>query len=474
MIQKLLSTTAFRLSLIYALLFSLIAAIALGIAYWLAAQLIYQQIDERLQLETNVLLSQYYSGNFTDLSRMISHRNSKDVTQFFIYALINRQQHDFFSDLPTASESEQHPHQATFATLPLQMITHDLPVNKQTLDTRVLLTPLPAHYQLLVGTDMSEAEKLLEHIASILLIAVLIIMTAALLGGWLMGQSVLKRVDRIHRTAKEIIEGDLNQRMPLQAREDEFNRLAKVVNEMLARLQTVMMSMRDVTNNLAHDLRNPLNRLHHRLEALRYLPPNSDKQQQELDNAVNDVSSLIATFNAILNIAQIESSVQRDCWEDIDMTHMIHELGELYTLVAEEKKISFHVYSEKHLILHADRQLIAQTITNLLDNAVKYTPAGGKIRLEAYYQSTHPSAEVIINVCDSGIGIPEADYQRVFERFTRLDTVRNTAGNGLGLSLVKAVMDLHQAKISLSDNQPGLCVKLSFFPIEIKSLEKNK
>ena len=455
MIQKLLSTTAFRLSLIYALLFSLIAAIALGVAYWLAAQLVRQQIDERLQLETNVLLSQYYSGDFTDLSRMISHRNSKDATQFFVYALTRRQQHDFFQDIPATTKPEQ----AIFATLPLGVISQALSQNRQEVDTRILLTPLPSDYQLLVGTDMSEAEQLLGHIASVLLIAVLVIMTAALLGGWRMGQSVLMRVDRIHHTAKEIIEGDLSQRMPLQTREDEFNRLAKVVNDMLDRLQTVMMGMHDVTDNLAHDLRNPLNRLHHRLESLRYLPPDSEKQPQELDNAIMDVSNLIATFNAILNIAQIESRVQHDRWEDIDVTHMVQELGELYTVVAEEDGITFHVYSEKKLTLHGDRQLIAQAITNLLDNAVKYTQAGGKIKLETYQQSS----KVIINVCDTGKGIPKADYNRVFERFIRLDEVRNTPGNGLGLSLVKAVMDLHQAEVFMSDNEPGLCIKLSFF-----------
>ena len=459
MIQKLLSTTAFRLSLVYALLFSLIAAMALGMAYWFAAQLVRQQIDERLQLETNVLLSQYYSGDFNDLSRMISHRNSEGAPQFFVYTLAHRQQHDFFEDIAVTTE----PQQATFATLPLGVITTQaLSEKRQKVNARILLTPLPPDYQLLVGTDMSEAEQLLEQIATVLLVAVLVIMLAALLGGWRMGQSVLRRVDGIHLTAKEIIEGDLSQRMPLQVSDDEFNRLAKVVNEMLDRLQTVMISMREVTDNLAHDLRNPLNRLHHRLEALRYLPHDSEKRPQELDqeleSAVTDVSNLIATFNAILNIAQIESSVQHDRWEDIDITDMIQELGELYSVVAEEEGIAFQVYSEKRVVLHGDRQLIAQAITNVLDNAVKYTHADGKIKLEAYLQFSR----IIIKVCDSGKGIPKADYKRVFERFTRLDMVRNTPGNGLGLSLVKAVVDLHQADITLSDNEPGLCVKLSF------------
>ncbi len=440
----------------------MVAALALGAAYWMAAKLVQQQIDERLQLETNVLLSQYYSGNFADLSRLISRRTDKQSTQFFVYALSSPQQHDFFRDIAT-QETNPLNYSATFATLPLSVITRTTATGRKDFDTRVLITPLPSGYQLLVGTDMSEAEQLLEHIASVLLIAIGVILAAALLGGWRMGQSVLDRVDRVHHTAKEIIEGDLNQRLPLKGREDEFNRLSKVVNEMLDRLQTVMVSMRDVTDNLAHDLRNPLNRLHHRLEALRLMPSASEAgketQETELDNAIADVNSLIATFNAILNITQIESRVQHDRWEEVDVSSMLEDMGEVYAVVAEEKNIAFQVYSDRNLRLRADKQLIAQALANLLDNAIKYTPAHGKIRLQAHRRST---AELVISVCDSGIGIPEADYQRVFERFTRLDAVRNTPGNGLGLSMVKAIVNLHKADIELSDNKPGLCVRLIF------------
>jgi signal transduction histidine kinase len=440
--------------LVYALLFSLVATIALGFAYWLATEQVRSQIDERLQLETNVLLSRYYSGTFDDLNRTINHRTNKDATHFFVYGLTHKDQHNFFDDLPSPPLSDR----AVFATLPLNNIVNNPPKNNPELATRVLITSLADNYQLLVGMDLSEQENLLAHIEEVLLIAIFIIISSALLIGWWMGNSILKRIDKVHQTAKEIIEGDLSQRMPLQKREDEFNRLGKVVNDILDRLETLMISMQDVTNNLAHDLRNPLNRLKYRLKSIIDDVSTNKKQQQELGKAVADVDHLVSTFNAILNIAQIEAKVQRDHWEEVDISGMILELGDLYSLVAEEQELSFQLYCEKQLSICADRNLIAQAITNLLDNAIKFTPKGGRVHLKAY----HKQSQLIISISDSGSGISKKEHKRIFQRFVRLETARHTSGNGLGLSLVKAIMDLHHAQINLFDNQPGLRVELIF------------
>ena len=453
MIQKLYKTTAFRLSLLYALLFSLVATIALGFAYWLATEQMRSQIDERLQLETNILLNQYGTETFDDLNRSIEHRISKDRTHFFVYELLHKNQHNFYN-IPSSPVSNQ----AVFATLPLNSISKNPPKDNPKLPTRVLITPLTDEYQLLIGTDLSEQEKLLEHIEEVLLITIFIILSAALLIGWWMGNSILKRIEKVYQTAKEIIEGDLSQRMPLQKREDEFNRLGKVVNDILDRLETLMISMQNVTNNLAHDLRNPLNRLKYRLKSIIDDKPATKKQRQELGKAVADVDQLVSTFNAILNIAQIEAKIQRDHWEEVDISAMLIELAELYSLVAEEQELHFQLDCEKQLFLCADRNLIAQAITNLLDNAIKFTPKGGHVKLKAYRKRT----QLIISISDSGIGIPKIEHKRIFQRFVRLETARHTAGSGLGLSLVKAIMDLHQGQINLSDNLPGLRIELVF------------
>ncbi len=467
-------TTAFRLSLIYALLFSLIAAAVLALAYQSASREIRQQTDDRLQLETNILLSRYFSGSFEDLSRMVAHRMSKDSSRFFVYSLVNRAQHDFNQDvapdkkliLGQGGQPDLKPLSAVFATLPLSRLGPFIPSSHRHMQTRVLITRLPNDTQLLVGSDLGEQELLLQHITRVLLLAVLVIFAAALLGGTLLGLSSLRHIENIRLKALEIMQGDLSQRMPLRrkrrfsllSRDDEYDRLSRVINNMLERIEILMHSTRNVSNNLAHDLRNPLNRLRHRLEALRaQLPPG--ESQQEVGQAVEDVDALVATFNAILNIAQIEARVQREHWETIDVSAMLDELGEMYSVVAEEAGLAFEQDVEPGLSLRSDRQLLAQGLTNLLDNAVKYTPRGGNIQLRGHRSDHH----LMLTVADNGPGIALADRENVFEHFTRLDSARSQPGNGLGLSLVQAIMNLHQgSEIKLLDNHPGLIVQLIF------------
>ena len=492
MIQKLLSTTAFRLSLIYALLFSLVATSALLLAYWLAAQQIRQQTDDRLQLETNVLLSRYYSGTFADLVRMVEHRMHKDSSRFFVYALthynpeavgltdapdskllLNQQTIKPGSSKGVEGGKVRGLANAVFTTLPLKDVINSVGNAQQNLQTRVLITSLPNHTQLMVGSDLGEQKQLLNHISKVMLLAVFITLAAAFSGGIWLGNKSLRRIESVRQKAEEIINGDLSQRMPVHQEPigllkhypmDEYDKLSIVINNMLDRLEILMHNTRNTTNNLAHDLRNPLNRLRHRLESLR--DESSDSEQVlEIENAVADVDQLVTTFNAILNIAQIEASVQRDHWKSIDLSSMIQDLGEIYSVVAEEKHIKFQVESEAHLRLTTERQLLAQAITNVLDNAIKYTPQGGVISLRAYavQKNSAEQKQLIIRIADSGPGIPTADRERVFEHLTRLDNARSQPGNGLGLSLVKAIMDLHQgSRIHVLDNQPGLIIELVF------------
>ncbi|MCK5897179.1 MAG: HAMP domain-containing histidine kinase [Cocleimonas sp.] len=453
--RQLLNTTAFRLSLIYALLFSLIATIALSFIYWVAAEQIKQQTDQRLSLETDVLMNRYHTGRFDALAQTIQRRNTDSSTTFFIYALLERRGRDisksFNPEYITADRRQ------AYTTMTLGEISHMIPKKQKDSPARVLLTLLPTKHLLMVGADLNQQKRLLNKIFSVVASAIAIIFTLALLGGILMGRSVLKRIDAVRKTAGEIIEGDLTQRMPFTRRNDEFDRLSLVLNRMLQRLEQSMQGMREVTDNLAHDLRTPLNRLRNRLELTLLKDPKTVDYQKSQQDAIEDVDTLINTFNSLLNIAQTESGAKRSKLQPVDLSSLMNSLGELYEVVAEEENIHFEYHIESNLIVQGNQQLLAQAFTNLIDNAVKYTPQYGDINLHAKTVNNR----VIITIKDTGLGIPENQREHVFQRFVRLDNARTSVGNGLGLSLVKAVMDQHEADIVLADNNPGLIVAVT-------------
>ena len=459
MIRKLLNTTAFRLSLIYASVFSLICAGAMVYVYHMAESQLQQQTDARLQLETDMLLSRYKNGAVEALEQTIRLRNGDGGTRFFFSALISRGELDLVPSLSNGEQINGNPPQI-FATRPLGEIVSVAPSRQRKDPARMLLTILPGGYQLLVGTDLDEQHALLHRLLTTLLTASLIIFALAVLGGSLVGRHVLRRLTSISETARSIIHGNLHHRVAVTSRNDEFDRLSLVLNQMLERIEHLMLGMRNVTDNLAHDLRTPLNRIRNRLETSQLHKPETTDYPQVVQDTLQDIDELIKTFNALLSIAQMEAGVQRDRddWTNVDLSNLVDDLGDLYSAVAEEKQQSFDFHTEPNLVTFGNRQLIAQALTNLLDNAMKYTPAGGQIALSASRQAD----KIQIMVSDSGPGIPADAYAQVFKRFTRLDNARSSPGNGLGLSLVKAILDLHETKIELSDNQPGLKITLLF------------
>jgi signal transduction histidine kinase len=454
-VRQLLHTTAFRLSLIYALLFSVIATIALSFIYWVAAEQIKQQTDQRLRLETDVLMNRYHAGHFDALAQTIQRRNSDASTTFFIYALLDRRGRDInkaFKPEYITKDRRQ-----AYTTMPLGDISHLIPAKQKNAPARVLLTLLPTKHLLMVGADLNQQKRLLNKIFSVVVGAIVIIFTLALIGGIIMGRSVLKRIDAVRQTAGEIIEGDLTQRMPFTQRNDEFDRLSVVLNRMLQRLEQSMQAMREVTDNLAHDLRTPLNRLRNRLELTVLKNPDTVDYQKSQQDAIEDVDTLINTFNSLLNIAQTEAGSKLNQLKSVDLSLLMNGLGELYEVVAEEENISFEYQIEHDLKVQGNQQLLAQAFTNLIDNAVKYTPENGHITLSAKKRKE----KVMITIADTGLGIPKDQREHVFKRFVRLDNARTSVGNGLGLSLVKAVMDQHEASIILKDNTPGLIIEVT-------------
>lgn len=316
---------------------------------------------------------------------------------------------------------------------------------------------LPGGYHLLVGQSMEELLELRDTILGLTLGATLAVLCIGLLGGAWVGRGVVRRLQSVTRTADTIMTGDLTRRIPEEHRQDEFDALASKLNAMLTRIEQLMKSTREVTENVAHDLRSPLTRLRGRAEMALMKNTDAVRQREALQKAIEETDGIVATLNAILSIAQIESGARRE-WTTVDLTAICRDAADLYEALAEEKHIHFTTEISDAMTIRGNRQLISQAIGNLLDNAIKYTPEGGAASLTLVKQDKG----AVVSVNDDGPGIPPAMYDKVLERFVRLDTSRSQPGNGLGLSMVKAVAEQHNAVLSLDDNRPGLRISLSF------------
>ncbi|MGB5834355.1 MAG: HAMP domain-containing sensor histidine kinase, partial [Thiohalocapsa sp.] len=286
----------------------------------------------------------------------------------------------------------------------------------------------------------------------------------ALFGSWLMSAGVVRRIEAINEVSREIMDGDLSRRVPGDGSDDEFDQLAVNLNRMLARIEALMASVRQVSDNIAHDLRTPLSRLHTKLSQLRDtdLPAES---AAEVDGAINDAEELLSAFNGLLRIARVEAGSRRAAFADLDLVPLLQDVAELYEPLSADKGqvlevnpvLSSRQCAGDALRVHGDRDLLFQAVANLLDNAIKYTPDGGHIKLCA--KSVEKTCE--IGVSDSGPGIPAELRNKVLQRFYRVDESRSAPGHGLGLSLVQATAKLHGAGLRLEDASPGLRVVLS-------------
>jgi len=278
----------------------------------------------------------------------------------------------------------------------------------------------------------------------------------ALAGGWALSRTVTRRLEVINATSRQIMSGHLNRRIPKSGSDDEFDELTSHLNAMLDRIEALMDDVRRVSDNIAHDLKTPLTRLRNELESMR----EGVGDNASVERALQDADSLLATFNALLRIARIETGSRRAGFEDLDLATVVRDVAELYQPVAENKGLQLDVEADKELTVRGDRDLLFQAIANLVDNAIKYTPGSGRVSLSL--QRGDGWGRVI--VADTGPGIPQDIRGKVFERFYRADDSRQAQGSGLGLALVRAVVQLHEGRMRLEDNDPGLWVQMDLLP----------
>ncbi|AJQ95028.1 sensor histidine kinase [Gynuella sunshinyii] len=307
--------------------------------------------------------------------------------------------------------------------------------------------------QLLVGRDINEINAGYERL-KLFSAFIMLFMLMVILGSFFISTFVVSRINMIAKTAQTIMEtGDLSQRISINSRWDDLSNLAQILNELLARIETLMYGIRDVSDNIAHDLRTPLTRLRNDLEDFKHHP-----QQHNADRLIQEADQILTTFNSLLRISNIEKSARHQKFEPLNLSEILLDVIDLYDPLAEAKELQLTVSILPNAQISGDRDLLFQAFANLLDNAIKFSPHGKTITISLQNHQQH--LEMIL--ADKGCGISAQDSSRVFERFFRADQSRSQPGSGLGLSLVKAILDLHQTTILMEDNDPGLRVRIIF------------
>jgi signal transduction histidine kinase len=320
-------------------------------------------------------------------------------------------------------------------------------------------------YRLLVGRDVEDRIAVQQLLINAILTGGGLIVVIGVLGGFALSRWTLARLEGINRATRLIMSGDLSRRIALEGTGDEFDELAANLNRMLERIERLVQAMREVTDNIAHDLRTPLTRMRSRIEVALLRPLDAAEARELLEETMRDAEHLIATFNALLAIARAESGALEAGAEPVDLAGLARDVHELYEPLAEERSICLELDCAEPVVVRGQRHLLAQALANLVDNAVKYTPPGGRVVVRA---GVGPPP--FVEVADNGPGIPEDQRAHALERFVRLDPQRSTPGNGLGLSLVDAVARLHGARLELLDNDPGLRVRLTFRAPAVRAL----
>lgn len=451
---KPLRTSTFRLTLVYLGLFSLSAALLLAIVYVASVRFMEQQARETIETEIAWLLEQYGGGRLGMLQTIVDERAAAEPNRRSMYLLAGPEGRVLAGNLDRAPAEPAdadgfHRFEVQVSADGRQVAAAHWALAK--------MVELPDGAQLLVGRDVDENVRTQRQMRLAILIGVGAMLVLGLLGGLVMSRWMLNRLERINRATARIIAGELGQRIGTEGAGDEFDELAQNLNAMLERIERLLVSMRQVSDDIAHDLRTPLTRLRSRIEVALMGEPGPEEMRELLAATLHDADRLIETFNALLAIARAEAGAKHGEWERLDLAELARDVVELYEPLAEERGINLRVLAGGGAVIFGHRQLVAQAIANLTDNAIKYTPNGGTVTVAT---TGRPSPAILVT--DTGPGIPPAQREQAKQRFVRLDAQRSSPGSGLGLSLVDAVAKLHEARLELGDNAPGLQASIVF------------
>lgn len=325
---------------------------------------------------------------------------------------------------------------------------------------RAMLETFPGGDRLLVGRDISELDSFTEQIKAAVISSGALIFVLAAVASILVTRRTVGRIEQINATSRAIMQSGLDQRIPLRGSHDEWDRVAENLNLMLERIETLMGEVKQVSDNVAHDLRTPLTRMRGRLEKAYDSQRSGEADQTLIGDTLADLDAVLRMFSSITRIARIETQARTDGFRTANLVEIASEVVELYDAAAEQDGTRLTIVGDPEVKVTGDRDLIFDAIANLVDNAIKHGRVGGQVVVANENIDGRP----VISIADDGPGIPAGEHEHVFKRFYRLEASRYTPGNGLGLSLVAAVARLHGARIELLDNAPGLKFRLWFAP----------
>jgi signal transduction histidine kinase len=445
-VTRLTRTSAFHLTLVYAALFAISVTILFGFIYWSTVGFLSRQTSATIEVEIAGLREQFEQRGLPGLVEVVADRVRRDEEGRSVYLFADA------SLRPLAGNLRSWPSDVETENGWSEFFRETATGSRILVRARIL--GVGPNLRLLVGRDIRELDDINRVFRDTFFWVIGATLSLALLGGWLMGQSAQRRLTRINRTISQVMSGDLGQRIPTSGTRDEYDELASNVNAMLGQIEGLLASVRHVGDNIAHDLRGPLTRLRNRLELL---SAEAAPDRDTLADCVEQADALLDLFNALLRIARIEAGTYRSAFAPFDLSAAVRDVCSLFRAAAEERQIEFRTDVADEVSIVGDRELVAQALSNLLDNAVKYTPAAGAINVVLTAAGT---GTVVVEVRDSGPGIPAEERESVLERFRRLDQARSQPGSGLGLALVKAVVEQHRGHLSLLDNSPGLRVRI--------------
>ena len=454
---RIFRTIGFRLAAMYAALFGLSVVFLFAVSYWITGHALRQQLAANVDAEVSSLVADATASGTSHAADSIRRRIASRLHPTTYYLILDSAGRELAGNLTPRA-----PHTGwQRLSLSAARIAADRELEPEDLAEHSLMAlgaKLPDGSFLMVGADTFRISEVEEAIVRAFSWAFGITIVLAATGGTLLSFGFLRRVDAINRTSRAIIDGRLADRIPTRGTDDELDRLALNLNEMLDRVQALLDSLRQVSNDIAHDLRTPLSRLRQQLEGARINARSVAEYEAAVDTAIADTDAILQTFGALLRIAQIEAGTRRSAFSVIDLSTIFQSIVDAYTAVAEDSGRSMSATIASGVECLGDRELLTQMLANLVENAIRHTADGTPIQVAL---ENGPAGPVGI-VADRGPGIAPEYRDQVFKRFYRLEQSRSTSGSGLGMALVTAIAELHGISVSLDDNDPGLLVRLTF------------